>query len=155
MPSRSLWHHSDRPWFQTPWRTCSGTVLRSPFSSHDQRHMFSELWGKALIQTLYIIAMVLHERHRVSNQCQHGFCFRTIFLDLFCLMCNLAIVIHKICTKIFSRRKIYTNMIDAIVVDLLLVCMTPWHENASWIEQKSENFQSCNVIISMPSPSQL
>ena len=67
-------------WFQTPWPTCSGTLLRSRFSSHDTRQMFSEFWGKALIQTLYIIAMALHERHRILNQCQHDFCSRTLFL---------------------------------------------------------------------------
>ena len=43
MPSHLLRHHSDGLWFQTPWRTCSGTLLRSRFSSHDPRQMFSEL----------------------------------------------------------------------------------------------------------------
>ena len=29
--------------------------------------------------------------------------------------------------------KIYTNINDAVGVGVLLVCMTLWHENASWI----------------------
>ena len=51
MPSRSLWHHSDGPWYQAPWRTCSGTVLRSHLSYHDPRHMFC-------LRTLFLIYSV-------------------------------------------------------------------------------------------------
>ena len=40
-------------------------------------------------------------------------------------------------------------MIDAIAVDVLLVCMASWHENASWI---AGPFRGESIDRSMDSP---
>ena len=122
MPSRSLWHHSDGPWFQTPWRTCSGTVLRSPFSSHDPWHMFSEHYGKALIQTFIYhcndVAWATSCLESVSTR----LLFKNFILDLFYSMCNLVILTNKMCTKIFPMLKCVKYIPILLMLSLLMCC---------------------------------
>ena len=122
MPSRSLWHHSDGPSFQTPWRTCSGTVLRLPFSSHDPRHMFSEHYGKALIQTFIYhcndVAWATSCLESVSTR----LLFKNFILDLFYSMCNLVILTNKMCIKIFPMRKCVKYIPILWMLSLLVCC---------------------------------
>ena len=61
---------------------------------------------------------------RVSDQCQHDFCSRTFFLIYSVRCVILPFLFAKPVPKTLNRKcvNIYTNMIDAIVVDVLLVC---------------------------------
>ena len=103
-------------------------------------HVASPYWGHDLVLTTqgkcfpnfkttpffkrYVSLQLRCMSDRVSDQCQHNFCSRTFFLIYSVRCVTLPFLFAKPVPKFLNVEvcKIYTNMIDAIVVDVLLIC---------------------------------
>ena len=115
------------------------TLMDRDFRRRDA-HVAAPYWGHDLVLTTqgkcfpnfktmpcfkrYVSVQWRCMSDRVSDQCQHDFCSRTFFLFYSVRCVTLPFLFAKPLSKTLNAKvcKIYTNMIDAIVVDVLVLC---------------------------------